>query len=342
MFKSYRKSDWVNVGVGVTGICTLVLIVNVKLFGGGSATSEKIVSKETKPSLGASMKVVEKVDQEVLGKSELYENEVKEMKKHRNDNLEFEEENHVGFTEEKQDVESRGKQGIDKELIDQILNDNTNASGFITQDQEEVKVEKISEKREAPVNNKPVKAKSAKKEVAMENEIPQEPIAPAVKRKTGFNTLRKDNESEYTFADKREVMAVVHGDQTLTNGGTIKIRLKDDLEVDQRTVRRNTIVYGVISIVNDRALIDLTSMRVADQIIATDIKIYSLDGMEGIPINDIAGSSETREGVLDEALGDIGQQIGSRTGTRALFRGARDQNRIEKVTVVGNTKLILR
>lgn len=334
MFKSYKKSDWVNLGVGAVGICFIVVFLNVKLYGSDGNKTEQ-VAEQKKVSYGASVKVEKEVEQEDLDKRELYENESKQKKRTRDQDESFEDENHVGFTDAK---EVEGKNGIDQELIDNILNENTNASGFIEQGKAPAKE---AEPEKQVTYTQPVQTRPAPKPQPVVQKVVVEEVEPERKRKTGFNTMRKSSDP-VAVPTAKQVMAVVHGDQILTDGSSIKMRLKEDLVVGGRTVRRNTIVYGSIKFGRERALVDISSMRVADQIVSTDIKVYGLDGMEGILINDFAGSSETREGVLDEAISDIGQQIGSRTGTRALFRGARDQNRIEKITVVGNTKLILK
>lgn len=331
MRRSYTKEDWVTVGMGVIGICFLVVFLNLKLMGKNEQNQLKD-DVEQAPSVASSMKVVDEKDESNQDKKEVYEDEVKEQRRNSSQPEEFEQDDHVGFTDEREEE----KRNVDAELIDKIMSNQNNVSGFVNENAEP-KVAKEPEVDKIVSKARP----STKVKVSPIVEIEDPAEEPARVRKTGFNTLRRRDQNLATTMTM-EVKGVIHGDQVVSDGASIKLRLKEALEINGIKIRKNTIIYGVLNFSRDRALIDISSMRIGDEIVGTDLKVYGLDGMEGIMINDFAGSSEAKEGVLDEAIGDLGRQIGNKTGVRSVFRGARNENRIEKVTVVGNTKLILK
>lgn len=106
--------------------------------------------------------------------------------------------------------------------------------------------------------------------------------------------------------DAQAVRVCVAGTQVVRIGGTVRLRLLDDVTIDGVTVPRNTPLYGSATISGDRLQIEVSSLVFADRIFRVEAVAYDLDGRPGLNIPD------TRERTaLKEALAAIGQTAGT-------------------------------
>src|SRR5260221_10351356 len=80
------------------------------------------------------------------------------------------------------------------------------------------------------------------------------------------------------------ISAVVPEKQVLATGATIALRLTDDIRVNKILIPRGELVYGVVSINNDRMLVHINAIRSDRNIYTTDLQVYDLDGLPGIHI----------------------------------------------------------
>ena len=125
------------------------------------------------------------------------------------------------------------------------------------------------------------------------------------------------------------IAAVIPMDQTLVTGGTIALRLEEDVRIHGLSIPRGQWVYGVVSISNDRMIIHIRSLRSDRSLYNTDLQVYDLDGLPGIHIpgmisRDVAKESAD-EGVsglnvttYDPSLGAQAANAGIQTA-RTLF-----------------------
>lgn len=106
--------------------------------------------------------------------------------------------------------------------------------------------------------------------------------------------------------DAQAVRVCAAGTQVVRIGGTVRLRLLDDVTIDGVTVPRNTPLYGSATISGDRLQIEVSSLVFADRIFRVEAVAYDLDGRPGLNIPD------TRERTaLKEALAAIGQTAGT-------------------------------
>jgi len=96
------------------------------------------------------------------------------------------------------------------------------------------------------------------------------------------------------------ISAMIHNDQTLINGSTVKMRLVNDINLQGRVIPKNSFIYGVASIGNERLNIAIENIRYGKDIVPVDLKVYDNDGMLGVYI---PGSIERDAG--KEALGSM-------------------------------------
>jgi len=80
------------------------------------------------------------------------------------------------------------------------------------------------------------------------------------------------------------IMAVVADDQTLVAGTTIALRITDSIRVNGALFEAGQLVYGTVSISNDRLLVHVAALREGRRLYTTDLQVYDLDGIAGIHI----------------------------------------------------------
>ena len=118
----------------------------------------------------------------------------------------------------------------------------------------------------------------------------------------GFNTSVGGRKS----TAKNTISAVVSGDQTITNGQSVRLRLTEPMWVGSSLVPKNTVVTGEGRLQGERLEIVITSVESQGSVYEVELQVYDSDGQEGI---NIPNSMEM------EALQEIGANMGSTVGS---------------------------
>lgn len=105
---------------------------------------------------------------------------------------------------------------------------------------------------------------------------------------------------------KNTIAACVQGDQTITDGQTVKLRLLEPMRVSGRTVPRNATLVGSARLQGERLEIGITSLEHQGNIVPVELEVYDNDGQAGIFI---PGSMEI------DAAKEIGANMGSSLGS---------------------------
>ena len=121
-------------------------------------------------------------------------------------------------------------------------------------------------------------------------------------RNYGFHTAIGAEET----TGKNTIAACVQGDQTLTDGQTVKLRLLEPMRVSGRIIPRNTPLVGAARLQGERLGIRITSLEHDGSIIPVELEVYDSDGQAGIFI---PGSMEI------DAAKEIGANMGSSLGS---------------------------
>jgi len=119
-------------------------------------------------------------------------------------------------------------------------------------------------------------------------------------RNYGFHTAIGTAEA----AGKNTIAACVQGDQTITDGQTV--RLLEPMRVSGRTIPRNTTLVGTARLQGERLEIGIGSLEYQGNIIPVELAVYDSDGQAGIFI---PGSMEI------DAAKEIGANMGSSLGS---------------------------
>ena len=118
----------------------------------------------------------------------------------------------------------------------------------------------------------------------------------------GFNTSVGIKRS----AGRNTIAAVVAGDQSVTNGQSVKLRTTEPMWIGNRLIPRQTTLTGLARLQDERLEIEITSVETGGSIYEVELKVYDSDGQEGI---NIPNSMES------DALHEIGANMGSTMGS---------------------------
>ena len=118
----------------------------------------------------------------------------------------------------------------------------------------------------------------------------------------GFNTSVGIKRS----VGKNTIAAVIAGNQSVTNGQSVKLRTTEPMWICSRLIPRNTALVGAARLQDERLEIEISSVECQGSIYDVELKVYDSDGQEGI---NIPNSMET------DALHEIGANMGSKMGS---------------------------
>ena len=118
----------------------------------------------------------------------------------------------------------------------------------------------------------------------------------------GFNT----SVGAKATSPKNTIAAVVAGNQSVTDGQTVRLRIVEPMWIGSRLVPRNTTVVGAARLQGERLEIAVSSVECEGSVYEVELTVYDTDGQEGI---NIPNSMES------DALHEIGANMGSTMGS---------------------------
>ncbi|HVU56054.1 MAG TPA: conjugative transposon protein TraM [Puia sp.] len=99
--------------------------------------------------------------------------------------------------------------------------------------------------------------------------------------------------------------AVTQENQVLVAGATIALRLTAEVRINGVSFPKDQLLYGVVSISNDRMLVAINSIRREQGIYPVGLQVYDLDGLPGIHIPGSLGR-ETVKQSADQSINSMG------------------------------------
>ncbi|HWB27713.1 MAG TPA: conjugative transposon protein TraM [Chitinophagaceae bacterium] len=184
-----------------------------------------------------------------------------------------------------------------------------------------------------------------KKDTPRVQKAKAEPIAlVGIPKQNGFYTAGDAVDTSSFNA----VRAAVAETQTLVNGSTIKLILEDNIVVSNKTIAKNSFVYGTVSLNNERLKITISSVRAGNNIIPVSLEGYDLDGMAGIyipgSINRDVAKQSADESMNGMGLATLDPSIGAQAasaGIQAAKSLIGKKIRLIKVTVRAGYQILL-
>ena len=120
---------------------------------------------------------------------------------------------------------------------------------------------------------------------------------------SGFNTAVGAAPMQNT---RNTIKACVHGDQTITSGQSVRLRLLEAMRVGKYVLPRNTLITGEGSIKGERLDIEILQVEYNGTIIPVELTVHDNDGQAGIFI---PGSMEAS--AAKEMAANLGQNLGT-------------------------------
>lgn len=121
-----------------------------------------------------------------------------------------------------------------------------------------------------------------------------------------FNTLAKDAK------EPKLIQAIIDEDIKAVDGSRVRLRLLDDIEINESVVKRGTYLYATVSgFSSGRVKGTIGSILVNDELVKVSLSLYDTDGMEGLHVP----NSSFRETSKDVASGAMSGNMSMNTGT---------------------------
>lgn len=121
-----------------------------------------------------------------------------------------------------------------------------------------------------------------------------------------FNTLAKD------VKEPKLIQAIIDEDIKAVDGSRVRLRLLDDIEINESVVKRGTYLYATVSgFSSGRVKGNISSILVDDELVKVSLSLYDTDGMEGLYVP----NSQFRETSKDVASGAMSGNMSMNTGT---------------------------
>ena len=171
----------------------------------------------------------------------------------------------------------------------------------------------------------------------------------SVERNMAFNTAV----GIVSALDKNTISACIYGNQTVTDGQKVRLRLLEQMRVGDKIIPANSVVTGSAKITGERLGIGITSIEYAGSIYNVKLNVYDTDGQEGIFIpgsmelnaaKDVAANMGTSMGSSINISSDAGAQLASDLG-KGLIQGTSQyiakKMRTIKVHLKSNYRLML-
>ena len=121
-------------------------------------------------------------------------------------------------------------------------------------------------------------------------------------RNYGFNTAVG---SGYAMG-KNTIRACIHGDQTIMDGQTVKLRLLEPLQAGNLVIPQNTLVAGTGKVQGERLDIVVSSIEYRGNLLPVELAVYDSDGQKGLSV-----PSSLEQEAAKEAMANIGGGLGT-------------------------------
>ena len=149
---------------------------------------------------------------------------------------------------------------------------------------------------------------------------------------SGFNTAVGAAPMQNT---RNTIKACVHGDQTITSGQSVRLRLLEDMRVGRYILPRNTLITGEGSIKGERLDIEILQVEYNGTIVPVELTVHDNDGQAGIFI---PGSMEAS--AAKEMAANLGQNLGTSISITNQSAGDQLLSEVGRGTIQGVSQYI--
>lgn len=121
-------------------------------------------------------------------------------------------------------------------------------------------------------------------------------------RNMGFNTM----DATIGVSEKNTISAIIHDDQTLLSGQSVRLRLTEAMIAGTTVIPANSLLTGTAALQGERLGISINSIELAGAIIPVEILVYDSDGQQGIFI-----PNSLELDAVKEIAANMGSSVGS-------------------------------
>ncbi len=169
------------------------------------------------------------------------------------------------------------------------------------------------------------------------------------KSKAGTKSFLSDESEEKDSLKGGTIMAVVHNEQTVQDGSIVKLRLLQDVFVKGQTIHVGSFVYGSVSLDGERLQIKITSIQYTQHLYPVELKVFDMDGLEGIHIPGSSGRTSIKQsaeqGIQSSSVLSFDPSFKAQAaavGVNAAKSLLSKKVKLERVTVKAGYKVMLK
>lgn len=140
-------------------------------------------------------------------------------------------------------------------------------------------------------------------------EIAEQKAAERERRRQALQSAWGAKKETKVDISKDSYIAVIHKNQSLTNGQMLTMRTKEDIKSGLYTIPKNTLISGKVQFNKNRANLKIKSIRVGRRIFPVILEVYGSDGAKGLPID----VNDLIEEAGDEAANELLESMSSAT-----------------------------
>ena len=168
-----------------------------------------------------------------------------------------------------------------------------------------------------------------------ENEPPSEVVRKVKTASDYFNTLAVN------AREPKLIKAIIDEDIKAMDGSRVRLRLLDDVEINECVVKRGSYLYATMSgFSSGRVKGNITSILIEDELVKVSLSLYDTDGMEGLYVPN-SQFRETSKDVASGAMsGNMNMSMGSTTGNSLAQWGMQAVNNAYQKTSNAISKAI--
>lgn len=158
----------------------------------------------------------------------------------------------------------------------------------------------------------------------------------AERRKEMMNGWSRNNQS--TTQIGKAFKGVIHGTQELTSGQIANLRTKEEIRVQGVVIPPNTLISGTVRISSTRVIIDISSVRVRNDIYHISMSVYGSDGQPGLPTSiDVRDKAINKE-ITDEAISQV-RRVGVVGSIASSVASAVTKDKQQKVKLIDSQSI---
>ena len=161
----------------------------------------------------------------------------------------------------------------------------------------------------------------------------------------GFFTL---DASPGTAQQENGIRAVVHENQTLSDGAIVKLRLSCDIYINGVRIPKDNFLFGLARLDGERLTIKIEHIRYGQSLFPVSLAVFDVDGLEGIHVPGAIGRDVAKESganalqglslsTLDPSIGAQAAGVGLELGRSFLGKKVKKV----KVTVKAGYAVLL-